>query len=105
MSIEYIKVTLEEYQPITVKVVGASFIGGFIDADALQKWIIHEVPTKVTATRFTTSETYVSGLLQVFLNGQKLLESDITEVDDTNFDLPIASLVTDVIEVIYYKKP
>jgi hypothetical protein len=56
-------------------------------------------------TLFTTANTYASGSLQVFLNGQKLTATtDYTENDpQVNFSMAFAPLIADILTVSYIK--
>lgn len=111
MSNEKIKIKIAEKDPITVKVgdkdpikvkvKGLALPQGYLDADTLKNWLKKEVPTKLTASKFQTAYNYT--LLSVYLNGQRLGVSDVTELTDDTFEISIDSIITDVVEVEYYK--
>ena len=63
---------------------------------------VSEVPTKITDKIFRTSISFASADLQVFLNGLKQI--NITVIDSKNFELPIDSVETDTIEVVYIRQ-
>ena len=64
--------------------------------------VYNESPTKLTAKKFQTTNSFVSNTLRVFLNGIK--EKNITIESSNEFSLPIDSNVDDYIEVNYVKE-
>jgi len=67
----------------------------------------NETPTFVNplpSERFQTEYPYRSETLQVFLNGMKIHDSEITKHSDTQFSYPINIITSDKIEVAYIKK-
>ena len=66
-------------------------------------FIENETPTEVIATQFRTAYIFKSATLQVYLNGLKFHNSEITVDDNRTFTIPIAKLTTDVIEVAYIR--
>lgn len=75
-----------------------------IDPTDLNSWITNEVPTKITSTNFRTANNYINNTLKIFLNGMKIIDSDVTE-DPNNaiFTLAFDTVVTDKIEVEYIR--
>jgi len=61
--------------------------------------IIKEVPTKISATRFSTSVEFVTGSLSVYLNGLKIRIADITEINNQIFTIVDSTIASDLIEV------
>jgi len=59
---------------------------------------------QLPSAKFETVNPYRAETLQVFLNGLKIHESEITQHSDTQFSLPINVTTEDVIEVAYIKK-
>lgn len=102
MSEQTIYVTIEEDQPINIELQGCDFVNGGVSSLILAQYLKHETPTKISATRFQTSCSYTSGHLLVFYNGLK--EKYITEVSSTQFELPIATVIDDIVEVYYLKQ-
>lgn len=114
MSIEYVKVKIAEETPITIKteenpinikVTGAGFVEGVIDVDSIKNYVKIETPTELAPNRFQTANQYISGLLEVYLNGLKLSTADVTEISTQIFEISIDTISTDVVEVKYFKKP
>lgn len=64
--------------------------------------VYNESPTKLTAKKFQTANSFVSSTLRVFLNGIK--EKNITVESSNEFSLPIDSNVDDEVEVNYVKE-
>ena len=91
------KVELTEKEIISVEIKEIDVL------DYYEKNIISnlkvETPTKLSATKFQTSEAFVPGLLLVFLNGLK--EQFITEVTSTTFEFEISTIDTDTVEACY----
>lgn len=52
-------------------------------------------------TRFTTSKDVTSGSLSVYLNGLKQRASQISIIDDRNFEFSTAPLTGDTLEAVY----
>lgn len=67
--------------------------------------LIKEVPTKLSAKRFQTSEEYVTGSLSCYINGLKVHNADITEISTTVFEIVDSTIVGDTVEVEYIKIP
>lgn len=63
----------------------------------------YEEPTKITSKRFQTSYDFISGTLEVWLNGIK--EKEITIIDTNTFEFKIDTITNDVIEVRYIRQP
>ena len=63
--------------------------------------LIHEVPTKILANKFSTSVEFVTGSLSVYLNGLKVKIADITEIDNQTFTIVDSTILSDLIEVTY----
>lgn len=63
--------------------------------------IVQEIPTKLSAVRFRTSQAWVSGSLKVFINGLKVQISDITVINTTTFEISDTTISSDVVEVEY----
>ncbi|GAG09424.1 unnamed protein product [marine sediment metagenome] len=69
--------------------------------------VYNETPTAVDSlpsAKFETANDFRTDTLQVFLNGQKIHDSEITRHSDTQFSLPLNAIVNDKIEVSYIKK-
>jgi len=66
--------------------------------------LIQEVPTKLSATKFSTAKKFISGSLQIYFNGLKMRIGDITEISDKIFEISDATISADVIEVLYVEK-
>ncbi len=67
----------------------------------------NETPINVNALpskRFRVAKAFLTGQLQVFLNGQKVHTSEITIHSDMEFSYPIDIVANDKIEVNYLKK-
>lgn len=64
----------------------------------------HEVLTRLSSTMFKTSEPYVSGSIQVFINGLKVRNVDLTEIDDQTIQIVDNTISSDIIEGSYIKK-
>ena len=71
------------------------------------KFVQGEFPTPappvLKTERFTTANNFVTGSLEIFLNGLKLLPSDFTVYGNTQFSIVIDTIVTDVVTVNYIK--
>jgi len=68
---------------------------------------LNETPTNVAALpskRFRVANAFLTGQLEVFLNGQKVHKSEITVHSDTEFSYPIDIATDDKLEVNYLKK-
>ena len=59
--------------------------------------------TSSTQSTFTLSSSYVSGYIDVFLNGVKLNSSDYTETTSTSITLTSAAVNGDIVEIVNYK--
>ncbi len=69
--------------------------------------IVNETPTPVNplpSKVFQTSNDYDAGTMNVFLNGMKIHDSEVTKVSDNQFSLPIDVITEDMIEVSYIRK-
>jgi len=65
--------------------------------------IVHnEEPSFISGKKFQTAQAYLTGSLEVFLNGIK--EKFITQISDTQFELPIYDPSYDDVEISYIKK-
>ena len=74
--------------------------------ELLAEYLIeNETPTEITSIRFQTANSYILGTLNVFLNGQKIHDSEITKVSDTLFEYPLDIIAGDKVEVRYIKQP
>ena len=73
----------------------------------IQLQLVHnETPTAVNplpSAIFETAYDIITGSLRVFLNGQKLHASEITEISLRQFSFPIDVISTDMVEVSYAK--
>lgn len=96
---EYLDVTITEKELIEVElnVIDVLQSREIITVSGL----VEEVPTKLTATRFQTSQVYVTGSLKVFLNGIKVHIVDITEESSQIFTIIDSTIIGDVIETEY----
>jgi hypothetical protein len=72
------------------------------------RFIQGEIPSPLcpvlSTARYTTSNHFATGTLEIFLNGLKLLLSDITIHNDHQFSIHIDTLITDVVTVNYIKE-
>ncbi len=71
------------------------------------KFVQGEIPTPFPPVsegdKYTTLTDFQSGKLEVFLNGLKLLSSDITIYGNNQFSITIDTIITDVVTVNYIK--
>ena len=104
---ELFEVDISEKEIITVNFKSIDVIYKNVDStvytDIFDKFVKNETPVKLTATQFQTSVNYLPGSLEVFLNGQKIHNSEITESATNKFIMPISVLSSDKIEVNYKK--
>ena len=110
---EYFDVSIAEKEEITAQLIDKELINVDISViDAIHDrnyicqvvrdyFINNEIPTKVNATTFTTTNQFVTGSLVVYYNGIK--EKYITENGTTGFTFPYDTLADDDIEVSYIK--
>jgi hypothetical protein len=77
--------------------------GREVGADAAQVIQIDDFSTLCNGerVRFTTSQNVTSGSLNVYLNGLKQRVSNISIIDDRNFEFSTAPLTGDVLEAVY----
>jgi len=64
--------------------------------------IIGQTPTKLSATTFQTANNYISGSIQVMLNG--IVEKYITKIPNNKFSFPYNTVTDDIVTVNYIKK-
>ena len=67
--------------------------------------VFNETPININplpSKKFKT--TYVFESIKVYLNGQKIHDSEITKHSDTEFSYPIDIITSDKVEVSYIKK-
>lgn len=110
---DYISATIVEKDTFQVEFVEKEIVSAeFKTADILSyhervitSELIKEVPTKLTAKRFETSEEYVTGSLSCYINGLKVRNADITEISTTVFEIVDSTIVGDIVEVEYTKIP
>lgn len=103
---EIVSIDLIEKELFSVELYTVDFTKGKTYVRSLL--VFNETPTPSAEVRasglpFTLINTYDSGTLQIFLNGQKLDKSDVTEITDKTFSISIDTLITDLIEVCYFK--
>ena len=72
------------------------------------KFVQGETPTPappvLKTEKYTTANNFVTGTLEVFLNGMKLLPSDLTIYGNTQFSIStLDTIVSDVVTVNYIK--
>ncbi len=113
---EEIKVELIEKELIKVEAVDKELIKielSTIDvlyshpSLSIDNLILNETPVNVTSLpskRFKTAYPFVSGKIQIFLNGMKIHNSEIIFHSDTEFSYPLDIIDTDKVEVVYIKK-
>jgi hypothetical protein len=69
--------------------------------------IKHEVPTPappvLSTANYTTANAFRANSLEVFLNGMRLLQSDVTITSTTTFKIGIDTIAQDVVTVNYIK--
>ena len=77
--------------------------GREVGADAAQVIQIDDFSTLCNGerVRFTTSQNVTSGSLNVYLNGLKQRASNISIIDDRNFEFSTAPLTGDILEAVY----
>jgi hypothetical protein len=108
-QVDYISAQLVEKDVIKVEFVEKEIISAkFTVVDILNyleravvTGLIQEVPTKLSAIRFQTSKSFVTGSLKVFFNGLKIAKVDITEINSTIFEIIDSTISQDLIEVEY----
>lgn len=66
--------------------------------------IVHEAPTKISAVRYQTSQSFVAGSLKVFLNGLKEQIADVNIITSTIFEFYDSREIGDLVEVSYVRK-
>jgi len=79
-------------------------INVIIDSYAVQNETVNPLPPVTAGDPYTTTHAFRTESLEVFLNGLKLLSSDVTIISDTKFSLPIDTVITDSVIVNYIKK-
>ena len=79
--------------------------GREVGADAAQVTQVDDFSTLCNGerVRFTTSQNVTSGSLNVYLNGLKQRVSNISIIDDRNFEFSTAPLTGDILEAVYTK--
>ncbi len=89
----------------TIKIVNTKIRGKELDTS---KFIMHETPTPATNGSqkvFTVANAYVSGLLEVYLDGlMQIKGTDYTETSSTTFTMVEAPDSDEVLRVNYIKQ-
>lgn len=77
--------------------------GTEINAQAGQKLQIDDFTSLCNGsnTQFTTTKDVTSGSLSVYLNGLKQRASEVSIIDDRNFEFSTAPLSGDTLEAVY----
>jgi hypothetical protein len=77
--------------------------GREVGADTAQVTQIDDFSTLCNGerVRFTTSKDVTSGSLNIYLNGLKQRVSNISIIDDRNFEFSTAPLTGDILEAVY----
>ena len=77
--------------------------GTEINAQAGQKIQIDDFTSLCNGsnTQFTTTKDVTSGSLSVYLNGLKQRTSEVSIIDDRNFEFSTAPLSGDTLEAVY----
>ena len=77
--------------------------GREVGADAAQVTQVDDFSTFCNGerVRFTTTQNVTSGSLNVYLNGLKQRVSNISIIDDRNFEFSTAPLTGDILEAVY----
>ena len=77
--------------------------GREVGADAAQVTQVDDFSTLCNGerVRFTTTQNVTSGSLNVYLNGLKQRVSNISIIDDRNFEFSTAPLTGDILEAVY----
>ena len=77
--------------------------GTEINAQAGQKIQIDDFTSLCNGsnTQFTTTKDVTSGSLSVYLNGLKQRASEVSIIDDRNFEFSTAPLTGDTLEAVY----
>jgi len=77
--------------------------GREVGADTAQVTQIDDFTTQCNGLKvtFTTSEIITSGSLNIYLNGLKQRVSEISIVDDRNFEFSTPPLTGDTLEAVY----
>lgn len=77
--------------------------GTEINAQAGQKIQIDDFTSLCNGsnTQFTTTKDVTSGSLSVYLNGLKQRASEVSIIDDRNFEFSTAPLSGDTLEAVY----
>ena len=97
--LDNISVVLSETEIITVSINSIDVVH-YLEKQVVSG-LIQEVPTKLSSIRFQTASPYVSGSLKFYLNGIKELQSELTEISTTIFEISEAILIDDDFEVEY----
>ena len=106
---ELFEVEISEKEIITVKLTTVDVIYKSVDEtvydDIYGKIVMSETPTRVNASTFQTSNAYRTGTLKVYLNGQKIHNSEITESSSSTFSFDNYNTdLSDLLEVSYIKQ-
>lgn len=107
-----LKVELIEKELIDVEVIDKDLID--VDLKTLDiiysnitRLVMNETPSEVDSLpskKFITSKNFLTGSLQVFLNGQKVHSSEITVHSNNQFSFPINVLSSDKVECVYIQQ-
>lgn len=62
-----------------------------------------EIPTEITSVRFQTSNNFIASTLEVYFNGIKEPQANITIISSNTFEIPLTKSASDDIEVRYVK--
>jgi hypothetical protein len=93
-----LNISVEEEQPITVTLEGCVDIEQFLD-----EFLVHEEPTRLSATNFRTSLKYKTEHILVFVNGVKERKAQVVEISDNEFQIEAVS-IGDSVEACYLRK-
>lgn len=77
--------------------------GTEVGAQTAQKQQIDDFTTQVNSekTRFTTSKDMTTGSLNVYLNGLRQRSSQVSIIDDRNFEFSQPPPTGDILEAVY----
>ena len=103
---ELFEIEISEKEIITVKLTTIDAVYKYVDSDVyddiFDKLIYNETPTKINSSTFRTANAYRTGKLKVYLNGQKIHNSEITEVSSNTFSFDNYNVDSqDLVEVSY----
>lgn len=74
---------------------------------SVENTILNETPVNINSlpsARFSVANAFVSGKIQIFLNGMKIHNSEIIFHSSTEFSYPLDIISTDMVEVAYIKQ-